>query len=71
MYLGAAFGVTFLLFSLTSFQLDYYTVIVFPFAAIGCGGYLARVLASPERPRGLELACPAPQRCDRQSQHTV
>jgi 4-amino-4-deoxy-L-arabinose transferase-like glycosyltransferase len=55
-YLGAAFGVTFLLFSLTSFQLDYYTVIVFPFAAIGCGGYLARVLASPERPRGLELA---------------
>ena len=55
-YLGAAFGVTFLLFSLTSFQLDYYTVIVFPFAAIGCGGYLARELASPAPQRGLELA---------------
>jgi len=55
-YLGAAFGVTFLLFSLTSFQLDYYTVIVFPFAAIVCGSCLARALASPAPQRGLALA---------------
>ncbi|MEY4266254.1 MAG: hypothetical protein RIS90_789 [Pseudomonadota bacterium] len=54
--LGASFAVTFGLFSMTSFQLDYYTVIVFPFAAILCGQYLARALASPERQRGLELA---------------
>lgn len=54
--LGASFAVTFGLFSLTSFQLDYYTVIVFPFAAILCGSCLAQALASPERQRGLELA---------------
>ncbi|NBT54760.1 MAG: glycosyl transferase [Betaproteobacteria bacterium] len=55
-YLGASFAVTFGLFSLTSFQLDYYTVIVFPFAAILCGQYLAPVLAQPDGRRGLELA---------------
>ena len=54
--LGASFAVTFGLFSLTSFQLDYYTVIVFPFAAILCGQYLAAVLAQPDGRRGLELA---------------
>ncbi len=54
--LGASFVVTFGLFSLTSFQLDYYTVIVFPFAAILCGQYLATVLAQPDGRRGLELA---------------
>jgi 4-amino-4-deoxy-L-arabinose transferase-like glycosyltransferase len=54
--LGASFAVTFGLFSLTSFQLDYYTVIVFPFAAILCGQYLATVLAQPDGRRGLELA---------------
>ena len=55
-YLGASFGLTFLLFSLTSFQLDYYTVIVFPFAAILCGACLAEALAKPGAQRGLELA---------------
>ena len=54
--LGASFAVTFGLFSLTSFQLDYYTVIVFPFAAILCGQYLATVLAQPDGRRGLALA---------------
>jgi 4-amino-4-deoxy-L-arabinose transferase-like glycosyltransferase len=33
-FLLASFFVTFILFSATSFQLDYYTVIVYPFAAI-------------------------------------
>ena len=55
-YLGASFAVTFGLFSLTSFQLDYYAVIVFPFAAILCGQYLARMLAQPNGGRRLELA---------------
>jgi 4-amino-4-deoxy-L-arabinose transferase-like glycosyltransferase len=54
--LGASFAVTFGLFSMTSFQLDYYTVIVFPFAAILCGQYLAQVLAQPDGRRRLELA---------------
>ncbi|MBU1424689.1 MAG: glycosyltransferase family 39 protein [Gammaproteobacteria bacterium] len=39
-FLCGAFFVTFLLFSATSFQLDHYTVILFPFAAILCGKYL-------------------------------
>jgi 4-amino-4-deoxy-L-arabinose transferase-like glycosyltransferase len=46
-FLCGAFFVTFALFSATSFQLDHYTVILFPFAAILCGHYLA------ERMRGL------------------
>jgi hypothetical protein len=33
-YLLASFFVSFIMFSLTSFQLDYYTVIVYPFAAV-------------------------------------
>lgn len=39
-FLCGAFFITFLLFSATSFQLDHYTVILFPFAAILCGKYL-------------------------------
>ena len=43
-YLAASFFVTFLLFSLTSFQLDYYAVILFPFAAVVCGQFLDQLL---------------------------
>ena len=43
-YLAASFLITFLLFSLTSFQLDYYAVILFPFAAIVCGQFLDQLL---------------------------
>ncbi len=39
-YLCASFFVSFAMFSATSFQLDYYTVIVYPFAAILCGRFL-------------------------------
>ncbi|HLY95951.1 MAG TPA: glycosyltransferase family 39 protein, partial [Sideroxyarcus sp.] len=39
-FLCGAFFITFLLFSATSFQLDHYTVILFPFAAILCGKFL-------------------------------
>lgn len=39
--LCGAFFTTFILFSATSFQLDYYTVILFPLAAIICANYLA------------------------------
>jgi 4-amino-4-deoxy-L-arabinose transferase-like glycosyltransferase len=35
-YLLGGFFVSFVMFSLTSFQLDYYTVIVYPFAAVLC-----------------------------------
>jgi len=34
MYLLGSFFISFIMFSLTSFQLDYYTVIVYPFAAV-------------------------------------
>jgi 4-amino-4-deoxy-L-arabinose transferase-like glycosyltransferase len=40
-FLCGAFFITFGLFSATSFQLDHYTVILFPFAAIMCGKFLA------------------------------
>jgi len=40
-FLCGTFFITFTLFSATSFQLDYYTVILFPFAAILCANYLA------------------------------
>lgn len=43
-YLCASFFVTFGLFSATSFQLDYYTVILFPFAVILCAHYAAQWL---------------------------
>lgn len=45
-FLCGAFLVTFLLFSATSFQLDYYAVILFPFAAILCGKLLGERLAA-------------------------
>ncbi|MDH2916270.1 MAG: glycosyltransferase family 39 protein [Gallionella sp.] len=45
-YLSGAFFVTFALFSATRFQFDYYTVIVYPFAAILCGKFLSEVLAT-------------------------
>ena len=44
-FLCGAFFITFLLFSATSFQLDHYTVILFPFAAILCGKFLHDWLA--------------------------
>ncbi|WP_283742850.1 glycosyltransferase family 39 protein [Sideroxydans sp. CL21] len=44
-FLCGAFFVTFGLFSATSFQLDHYTVILFPFAAILCGKFLHDWLA--------------------------
>lgn len=43
-FLCGAFFVTFALFSATAFQLDYYTVIVFPFAIVLCADYLTRWL---------------------------
>ena len=39
-FLASAFGCTFLMFSATKFQLDYYIDIIFPFAAILCAHYL-------------------------------
>lgn len=52
-FLCGAFFVTFGLFSATSFQLDHYTVILFPFAAILSGKLLADRLArtGPVLPR--------------------
>ncbi len=52
-FLAGAFSVTFVLFSATSFQLDYYTVILFPFAAIICGEFLGKQLARPRIARGV------------------
>ena len=43
-FLCGTFFVTFGLFSATAFQLDYYTVIIFPFANILCAHYLAKFL---------------------------
>ena len=54
-FLVGSFGVTFALFSLSKFQLDYYTVIVYPFLAIFCARDLAeRWLADPTW-RGLRV----------------
>jgi hypothetical protein len=44
-YLTGSFFITFTLFSATAFQLDYYTVIVYPFAAIVCAKFLSDGLA--------------------------
>ena len=41
-YLLASFWLTFIMFSATKFQLDHYTNIVMPFAAIFCANYLNR-----------------------------
>jgi 4-amino-4-deoxy-L-arabinose transferase-like glycosyltransferase len=46
-YLCGAFFIPFLIFSATAFQFEYYTVIIFPFAAIMCAHYLADYLARP------------------------
>jgi hypothetical protein len=55
-YLCAAFFITFAMFSATKFQFDYYTVIIYPFAAILCGHYLAGVSADMEGHRKLLIA---------------
>jgi 4-amino-4-deoxy-L-arabinose transferase-like glycosyltransferase len=52
-FLCGAFFITFLLFSATSFQLDHYTVILFPFAAILCGKFLHDWLAQHGNSRAL------------------
>ena len=46
-FLCGAFFVTFALFSATRFQLDHYTVILFPFAAMVCARQLAHWLEQP------------------------
>jgi hypothetical protein len=45
-FLAGAFSITFLLFSATTFQLDHYTSILLPFAAIVCGKYLDNLLTA-------------------------
>ena len=55
-FLCGAFCVTFILFSATSFQLDHYTVILFPFAAILCGKFLSDRLANLQQGRALLIA---------------
>lgn len=44
-YLMASFWLTFIIFSLTKFQLDHYTNIIMPFAAIVCARYLEQTLS--------------------------
>lgn len=55
-FLGGAFFVTFALFSATSFQLDHYTVILFPFAAILCGQFLSERMRNLHEGRALLVA---------------
>ena len=55
-FLCGAFFITFALFSATSFQLDHYTVILFPFAAILCGKFLNDWLAQLGGGRALVIA---------------
>ena len=55
-FLCGAFFITFILFSATSFQLDHYTVILFPFAAILCGKFLSDRLANLQQGRALLIA---------------
>lgn len=52
-FLAGSFALTFVVFSATSFQLDYYTVILYPFAAIICARTLhsASVSGSSRRTR--------------------
>jgi len=52
-FLCGAYFVSFLMFSGTSFQIDYYMTILFPFTAILCGKYLADSLAMPDDGRKL------------------
>ncbi len=46
-YLWASFWVTFIIFSATKFQLDHYTNILMPFAAILCAAYLSSKINHP------------------------
>ncbi|MDD2700374.1 MAG: glycosyltransferase family 39 protein [Sideroxydans sp.] len=55
-FLCGAFFVTFALFSATSFQLDHYTVILFPFAAILCGKFLSDRMRNLHEGRVLLIA---------------
>ncbi len=55
-FLCGAFFITFGLFSATSFQLDHYTVMLFPFAAILCGKFLSDWLRAQARGRLLVIA---------------
>jgi 4-amino-4-deoxy-L-arabinose transferase-like glycosyltransferase len=55
-YLCGAFFVTFAMFSATSFQIDYYTVILYPFAAILCADYLADWLTGEPKGKALVVA---------------
>jgi 4-amino-4-deoxy-L-arabinose transferase-like glycosyltransferase len=47
-FLGGAFGFTFLMFSATKFQFDYYIDIILPFAAILCARFL--IVSNISRP---------------------
>lgn len=49
-FLCGTFFVTFGLFSATSFQLDYYTVILFPFAVVLCANFMAQWLQRANTP---------------------
>jgi 4-amino-4-deoxy-L-arabinose transferase-like glycosyltransferase len=55
-FLCGAFFVPFMIFSATQFQFEYYTVIIFPFAAILCAHHLANYLARPAGHRKLLVA---------------
>ena len=50
LFLCASFFVTFALFSATAFQLDYYTVILFPFATILCAKFVEQWLRRASTP---------------------
>jgi hypothetical protein len=54
-YLMGSFAITFAMFSATTFQIDYYTVIIFPFAAILCGWYLQRFAQDANPSKALPL----------------
>jgi len=49
-FLCGTFFVTFGLFSATAFQLDYYTVILFPFAVVLCANFMAQWLQRANTP---------------------
>lgn len=55
-YLSGSFLVTFVLFSATTFQIDYYIVILFPFAAVLCAHHLKAWLHAEGCGQGLVVA---------------
>ncbi len=55
-FLFGSFVVTFAMFSATTFQIDYYTVIIYPFAAVMCGHYLNSIFENDQHSLGLPLA---------------